>query len=133
MTIQVGHPHECPTFFCAPKGKSTSQQVNGSTSLQVGESTSWCPIGRISPIRPLPPNAIALLRQNLRHLRHISIIISVRYNLTDRKNRPFGLFLWVMGGVIIKSGVGVAYFKKLIYICDRFLHNSRLFGLLLKC
>ena len=32
MTIQVGHPHECPTFFCAPKGKSTSQQVNGSTS-----------------------------------------------------------------------------------------------------
>ena len=33
MTIQVGHPHECPTFFCAPKGKSTSQQVN--------ESTSW--------------------------------------------------------------------------------------------
>ena len=132
MTIQVGHPHECPTFFLStsPGG---SQRVNGSTSLQVGESTGWCPIGRISPIRPMPPNAKALLRQNLRHLRHISIIISVRYNLTDRKNRPFGLFLWVMGGVIIKSGEGVAYFKKLIYICDRFLHNSRLFGLLLKC
>ena len=29
--------------------------------------------------------------KNLRHLRHISNIISVRYNLTDRKNRPFGL------------------------------------------
>lgn len=29
MTIQVGYPHECPTFFCAhPQGKSTSQQVN---------------------------------------------------------------------------------------------------------
>lgn len=59
MTIQVGHPHECPTFFCAPKGKSTSQQVYESTSLQVGGSTSWCPIGRISPIRPMPPNAKA--------------------------------------------------------------------------
>lgn len=92
MTIQVGHPHECPTFFCPPPmRKSTSQRVNESTSLQVGESTGWCPIGRISPIRPMPPNAKALLRQNLRHLRHISIIISVRYNLTDRKNRPFGL------------------------------------------
>ena len=63
MTIQVGHPHECPTFFCAPKGKSTSQQVNGSTSLQVGESTSWCPIGRISPICPMLTNAKAPLRQ----------------------------------------------------------------------
>ena len=132
MTIQVGHPHECPTFFCAPKGKSTSQQVNRSTSLQVGESTGWCPIGRISPIRPMPPKAKAPLLQKLRHLWRISIIISVRYNLTDRKNRPFGL-LFGLVWVIIKSGVGVAYFKKLIYICDRFLHNSRLFGLLLKC
>ena len=92
MTIQVGHPHECPTFFCPPPmRKSTGQRVNESTSLQVGESTSWCPIGWISPIRPMPPNAKALLRQNLRQLRHISIIISVRYNFTDRKNRPFGL------------------------------------------
>ena len=132
MTIQVGHPHECPTFFCPPPmRKSTSQRVNESTSLQVGESTGWCPIGRISPIRPMPPNAKALLRQNLRHLRHISIIISVRYNLTDRKNRPFGLLLWGMGGVIIKSGVGVAYFKKLSYFCDSFLHGSMLFGLLM--
>ena len=140
MTIQVGHSLGCPTFFvCSSSGggrKSTSQQVNGSTSLQVGESTSWCPIGRISPIRPMPPKAKAPLRQNLRQLRHISIIISVRYNFTDRKNRPFGLPLVCFFGlvwVIIKSGVGVAYFKKLIYICDRFLHNSRLFGLLLKC
>lgn len=69
MTIQVGHPHECPTFFCAPSlRKSTGQQVNESTSLQVGESTGWCPIGRISPIRPMPPNAKAPLRQNVRQL-----------------------------------------------------------------
>ena len=102
MTIQVGHPHECPTFFCASKGKSTSQQVNGSTSLQVGESMGRCPIGRISPICPMPPNAKAPLLQKLRHLRHISIKISIRYNLTNRKNRPFGLFF----------GFGLGYNKK---------------------
>ena len=32
MTIQVGHPHKCPTFFCAPSrrevNESTSQRVN---------------------------------------------------------------------------------------------------------
>ena len=129
MTIQVGHPHECPTFFLStsPGG---SQRVYESTSLQVGESTSWCPIGRISPIRPMPPNAKALLRQNLRHLRHISIIISVRYSLADRKNRPFGSFFGLVW-VIIKSGVGVAYFKKLSYFCDSFLDDSMLFGLLM--
>ena len=134
MTIQVGHPHECPTFFLSTfQEKSTSQQVNGSTSLQVGESTSWCPIGRISPIWPMPPKAKAPLPQNLRH---ISITISVRYNHTDRKNRPFGLLWFVFFGlvwVIIKSGVGVAYFKKLSYFCDSFLDDSMLFGLLLKC
>ncbi|MDD7717563.1 MAG: hypothetical protein PUJ20_08880, partial [Bacteroidales bacterium] len=49
------------------------------------------------------PNAKALffsiLRQNLRQLRHISIIISVRYNFTDRKNRPFGL--WFAFGMCV--------------------------------
>lgn len=133
MTIQVGHSLGCPTFFCAlPMG---SQQVNKSTSLQVGESMGWCligpigPIGRISPIRPMPLSSF--FAKNLRHLRHISIIISVRYNLTDRKNRPFGLLLWVMGGVVIKSGVGVAYFKELSYFCDSFLDDSMSFGLLM--
>lgn len=125
MTIQVGHSLGCPTFFYAlPMG---SQQVN--------RSTIWCPIGRISPIRPMLTNAKAppfpILRQNLRHLWRISIIISVRYNSTDRKNRPFGLFFGVMGGVIIKSGVGVAYFKELSYFCDSFLDDSMLFGLLM--
>ena len=47
MTIQVGHSLGCPTFFYAlPMG---SQQVN--------RSTSRCPIGRISPIRPMLTNA----------------------------------------------------------------------------
>ena len=133
MTIQVGHSLGCPTFFvCSSPGggrKSTSQQVNELASLQVGESMGWCLIGRISPIRPMPLSSF--FAKNLRHLWHISITISVRYNSTDRKNRPFGLFLWVMGGVIIKRGVGVAYFKKLSYFCDSFLHGSMLFGLLM--
>ncbi len=51
MTIQVGHPHECPTFFCPPPqgevNESTGQRVN---KLEIG------PIGRISP---MPPNAKA--------------------------------------------------------------------------
>ena len=67
MTIQVGHSLGCPTFFCVflPWGgrKSTSQQVNGSTSLRVDESMGWCPIGRISPIGPMFTNAKAPLRQ----------------------------------------------------------------------
>ena len=48
MTIQVGHPHECPTFFCAPKGKSTSQRVNKL-------------MGRISPICPMLTNVKAMI------------------------------------------------------------------------
>ena len=37
MTIQVGHPHKCPTFFlCAfPRG-----EVNGSTSQQTNKLVS---------------------------------------------------------------------------------------------
>ena len=67
MTIQVGHSLGCPTFFlCVPPlggRESTSQQVNGSTSLQVGESMGRCPIGRISLIRPMSTNAKAPFRQ----------------------------------------------------------------------
>ena len=37
------------------------------------------------------PSFSPFCAKNMRHLRHISIIISVRYNFTDRKNRPFGL------------------------------------------
>ena len=77
------HIRRIDSRSCAP----SQGEVNG--------STSWCPIGRISPIRPIPPNAKApfsiFFAKYMRHLRHISIIISVRYNPTDRKNRPFGL------------------------------------------
>ena len=97
MTIQVGHPHKCPTFFCAPSRRevngSTSQRVNESTSQQVNKST-----GQDRSYKPDTADAdkckspfLHFFAKYMRHLRHISIIISVRYNLTDRKNRPFGL------------------------------------------
>ena len=38
MTIQVGHPHEYPTFFCPPPRRS--QQVNESTGQQVNKLVS---------------------------------------------------------------------------------------------
>lgn len=41
MTIQVGHPHECPTFFCAPPmRKSTGQRVNKFASWRVNKLVS---------------------------------------------------------------------------------------------
>ena len=100
MTIQVGHPHKCPTFFlCAfPGGSqrvngSTSQRVNKSTSQQVNKSTgqdrSYKPDSADAAICKSP--FLHFFAKYMRHLRHISIIISVRYNLTDQKNRPFGL------------------------------------------
>ena len=122
MTIRSGtHMSARPFFVRLPRGKSTGQQVNKLVSDRSDKSDSADATKCKSPLAPkFAPFAA------------ISIIISIRYNLTDRKNRPFGLFFGLVW-VIIKSGVGVAYFKKLIYICDRFLHNSRLFGLLLKC
>lgn len=40
MTIQVGHPHECPTFFLSTSheevNESTGQQVCKLASQQVG-------------------------------------------------------------------------------------------------
>ena len=39
MTIQVGHPHECPTFFCPPS-QGGSQRVNESTGQQVNKLVS---------------------------------------------------------------------------------------------
>lgn len=37
MTIQVGHPHECPTFFlCA-----SPEEVYESTGLRVNKFASW--------------------------------------------------------------------------------------------
>lgn len=36
MTIQVGHPHECPTFFLS----TSPEEVNGSTGQQVNKLVS---------------------------------------------------------------------------------------------
>ena len=91
MTIQVGHSLGCPTFFCAPPQGGGSQRVNGSTSLQVGESMGRCPIGWISPIRPMPLSSF--FAKNLSHLWHISITISIRYNLIELFSISGGLLL----------------------------------------
>lgn len=37
MTIQVGHPHECPTFFLS----IFPEEVNGSTGQRVNKFASW--------------------------------------------------------------------------------------------
>ena len=131
MTIQVGHPHECPTFFCpSPQRKSTSQRVNESTSLQVGESTGWCPIGRISPIRPMPPNAKGPCAKICASCSIYQSQFQLDTILQTERTVPLVCFFCLVW-VIIKSGVGVAYFKKLSYFCDSFLDDSMLFGLLM--
>ena len=70
MTIQVGHPHECPTFFCPPPmRKSTGQRVNKFASWRVNKlvsdrsdkSDSSDATKRISPLSPF-------FCQNLRQL-----------------------------------------------------------------
>ena len=41
MTIQVGHPHECPTFFLSTsQEKSTSQRVNKFASWRANRLVS---------------------------------------------------------------------------------------------
>ena len=37
MTIQVGHPHECPTFFLS----TSPGEVNESTGQRVNKFASW--------------------------------------------------------------------------------------------
>ena len=104
MTIQVGHPHECPTFFCPPPmRKSTSQQVN--------ESTSRCPISRISP--PPKKSPFFILRQKY-SLFAVSIPHIIKWIYSNRPKEPSLWFALVcffcLVWVIIKSGAGVAYF-----------------------
>ena len=126
MTIQVGHPHECPTFFCAPShgevNESTGQQVNKLVSDRSDKSDLSDAHKCKSPLAP-----------------KICVICSVyqsQYQLDTisqtERTVPLVCFFGLVW-VIIKSGVGVAYFKKLSYFCDSFLDDSMLFGLLLKC
>lgn len=37
MTIQVGHPHECPTFFLS----TSHEEVNESMGQRVNKFASW--------------------------------------------------------------------------------------------
>ena len=65
MTIQVGHPHECPTFFCPPpQRKSTSQQVNGLVSDRSDKSDSSDATKRISPLAPKFAPVAAYINHN---------------------------------------------------------------------
>ena len=64
MTIQVGHPHECPTFFCAPKGKSTGQRVNKLMSDRSDKSDSSDATKRISPLAPKFAPVAAYINHN---------------------------------------------------------------------
>ena len=56
MTIQVGHPHECPTFFLSTSHEevngSTSQRVNKLVSDRSDKSDSSDATKRISPLAP---------------------------------------------------------------------------------
>ena len=73
MTIQVGHPHECPTFFCPPpQGEvngSTGQRVNKLVSDRSDKSDSSDATKRISPLSPffLPKFApvVAYINHNI--------------------------------------------------------------------
>ena len=55
MTIQVGHPHECPTFFLCPQGEvneSTGQRVNKLVSDRSDKSDSSDAAKCKSPLAP---------------------------------------------------------------------------------
>ena len=56
MTIQVGHPHECPTFFCPPSqgevNESTGQRVNKLVSDRSDKSDSSDATKSKSPLAP---------------------------------------------------------------------------------
>ena len=79
------HIRRIDSRSCAPS-PGGSQRINELVSDRSYKPDSTDATKRISPLAPF-------FCQNLRQLRHISIIISARYNFTDRKNRPFGLQL----------------------------------------
>lgn len=66
MTIQVGHPHECPTFFCPPPlRKSTSQQVNKLVSDRSYKPDSADATKRKSPLAPKFAPFAAYINHNI--------------------------------------------------------------------
>ena len=85
MTIQSGTLTSARPFFVRlPGGKSTGQRVNKLVFDRSYKPDSADAAKCKSPF-------LHFFAKYMRHLQHISIIISVRYNPTDRKNRPFGL------------------------------------------
>ena len=65
MTIQVGHPHECPTFFCPPPlRKSTSQQVNKLVSDRSYKPDSADAAKCKSPLAPKFAPVVAYINHN---------------------------------------------------------------------
>ena len=99
MTIQVGHPHECPTFFlCASPG-----EVNESTGQRVNKFASWR-VNKLVSDRSyksdLSDAPFFIFRKNILYSRCIPHTLSSGCNPTDRKNRPFGL-LWFAFGMCV--------------------------------
>lgn len=69
MTIQVGHPHECPTFFCPPPqgevNESTSQRVNKLVSDRSDKSDSSDAAKCKSPLAPKFAPFAAYINHNI--------------------------------------------------------------------
>ena len=69
MTIQVGHPHECPTFFCPPPqgevNESTSQRVNKLVSDRSYKPDSADATKRKSPLAPKFAPVVAYINHNI--------------------------------------------------------------------
>lgn len=68
MTIQVGHPHKCPTFFCpSPQGEvneSTSQRVNKFVSDRSYKLDSADAAKCKSPLAPKFAPVVAYINHN---------------------------------------------------------------------
>lgn len=69
MTIQVGHPHECPTFFCPPPhgevNESTSQRVNKLVSDRSEKSDTSDATKCKSPLAPKFAPVVAYINHNI--------------------------------------------------------------------
>ena len=66
MTIQVGHPHECPTFFCPPPMRmSTGQRVNELVSDRSDKSDSSDAAKCKSPLAPKFAPVVAYITHNI--------------------------------------------------------------------
>ncbi len=69
MTIQVGHPHECPTLFLSTSpgevNESTSQRVNKFVSDRSDKSDSSDATKGKSPLAPKFVPVVACINHNI--------------------------------------------------------------------